>query len=332
MNTAWEKVVGHEKIISDLRTMIRRGKAPHALLFVGEKGIGKRLVAETFAAALLCEKGDALCGQCASCKAVKSASHPDLIVLEPEIRGKSNPAIRIEAVRALEENLSRKAQLGERRVVIIDDADLMNEAAANSLLKTLEEPTGEIVFILIAKSRESLLSTILSRVAPISFGKLKTGEVLKVLHRQGTDEAKAREAAELSLGSVGAAMKILSGGDKTDDALEALHKIDTLYDDELFTLADKWNEGERAALIERFSALNAVLRDMLVLSSGGEIFQKRHAEEFADLLIKYPQTRLFALLKILKKYEKRIKGSNASLKLQTPAFFMEWQMTGTKED
>jgi DNA polymerase-3 subunit delta' len=154
-----------------------RATLPHALLLTGPAGVGLEELADRFAAALLCEAprpdGDA-CGTCPACGWSAQRTHPDLRRLttgadadaegaEPKPKEKESRWIRIDQVRALSEFLAVGGHRGGRKVVVIDPADSLNLPAANALLKTLEEPLGATVFLLVASRADSLLPTIRSR-------------------------------------------------------------------------------------------------------------------------------------------------------------------------
>lgn len=136
-------------------------KIPHAILLNGLEGTGKFDFAYNFAQNLLCSHSDEdNCGNCSSCKLLKSGNHPDLFIVKPEPKAKN---IKIDQIRDLITNLSNTAQQCGRIVVIINHADLLNNAAANALLKTLEEPAANVFIILTAHNISSLPATIRSR-------------------------------------------------------------------------------------------------------------------------------------------------------------------------
>lgn len=187
MNIQWNNIVGHKQVITQLCLMQQEDRIPHAMLFCGTDGVGKSLVAEALAAAILCHApvNNQACGHCKACQALAAGTHPDFFQIQPESETKAAPAIRIEAVRKLQEEIARIPLLSERRVVIMQEADKMNEAAANCLLKTIEEPSGQIVFILLTSRPSALLDTIISRCMRVEFGILQPEELVAILHQQG---------------------------------------------------------------------------------------------------------------------------------------------------
>jgi len=138
------------------------GRFAHGLLFTGSEGLGKFKLASKVAKYLLCSeaKGDDACGQCHSCHLFEAQNHLDFHLLQSE----ANKAIGIESVRSLIDALNERPHLGENKVVVIKDAQLLTTAAANALLKTLEEPQGNSYLILLTRTHHQLMPTMYSRV------------------------------------------------------------------------------------------------------------------------------------------------------------------------
>lgn len=197
------KVVGHHRPREILRRMIRGNRLPHALLFEGPEGIGKKRVAIWTFQATLCEvrPGEG-CGECEQCASIERLLHPDLHLLEPQ-----GDTIRVEQVREVEALLRFKPLKGKARALIIDDAHKMTPEASNSLLKTLEEPPPDTIIFLITPMAEGLLPTVRSRCQRIRFFPLKPHEVLEVLEGLGVPPPEDRLLLEGSPGKVLRAMQ-----------------------------------------------------------------------------------------------------------------------------
>jgi DNA polymerase-3 subunit delta' len=210
---SWHSIRGHDGVVASLKRSAARGRLPHALLFVGPEGVGKRTFALTFAQALLCERADesALdpCEACPSCRQVKSGNHPDLLQVA---RPPDKHDLPIALIRDLCLDLGLKPMKGGRKVAIVDDADAMNDEAANAFLKTLEEPPPGSVLILIATSAEAQLETILSRCRIVRFDPLSEPELAAVLLEQelAADPVEAARLAKLGEGSVSRARGLAS--------------------------------------------------------------------------------------------------------------------------
>ena len=133
----------------------------HALLLVGQEGVGKRLLLRELSQFLLCtDQQQGPCGQCGSCHLFNAGSHPDLLMVEPEEKGKQ---IKIEQVRKVTEFVNTTAQRGHSKVVLLGPAEAMNVNASNALLKSLEEPSANITLLLYSHQPSGLLATIKSR-------------------------------------------------------------------------------------------------------------------------------------------------------------------------
>jgi len=169
-----------------LRGILRTGKVPTTFLFSGEKGVGKMRTALEFARALNCENlkdGDA-CDECSSCRKTGLGRHPDLKILEPD-----GGVIKVEQIRELEEFLSLTPYEGNKKIVIVDDADRMNTYAANAFLKTLEEPPDESIIMLISPREHLLPDTIRSRCLKLRFGPLSEDELKEVAGINGYESS-----------------------------------------------------------------------------------------------------------------------------------------------
>jgi DNA polymerase-3 subunit delta' len=205
-------ILGQTRAVGHLQTAMARGRLSHAYLFLGPEGVGKACVARAVAAALNCQQlrqdGDA-CGACPSCRRLMAGTHPDFLIIAPDIEA-NKLQIKIEKVRELR-RLTEYPPLGDGwRVVLIKPAEALNalnDAAANALLKTLEEPPERHLFVLIAVSEADLLPTIVSRchrliLAPLPLA-LIAGELMR---RRGLAPPQAALVAALSRGSLGRAL------------------------------------------------------------------------------------------------------------------------------
>ncbi len=192
------RLVGNAQVLEHLNRAQERGRLAHAYLFVGPDQVGKLTAARIFAGRLL--------GGAAAVD-----RHPDFCVVERERdakTGKLHGAIVIEQVQALVGRLARGAFLGGWKVCVLDGADLMNEAAANALLKSLEEPHGRAMLILIAPSAESVMPTLKSRCQVVSFGTVSRAEIAAALSEEGLPRDQAELFARLSGGRPGTAMAL----------------------------------------------------------------------------------------------------------------------------
>jgi len=202
---SWHSVRGHDRIVSVLRANLQSGRFPHAFLFVGPEGVGKRTFARTLAMALLCERNSEVlldpCETCPGCVQARGGTHPDLIeVARPDDRQE----LPIRVIRDLCAEFGLKPARGARKIAIVDDVDDMNDEAANAFLKTLEEPPPGAVLILIGTSAELQLETIVSRCQVVRFEPIAEPELAALLVEKGvaSDPSDAARLAVLGEGSV----------------------------------------------------------------------------------------------------------------------------------
>lgn len=165
------------------------GRLPHALLLIGQEGVGAPALAQAMAQYLLCSapQNAANCGRCKSCLLLKGDSHPDLLQVSLEEKAR---AIKIAQIRHVTEVTANTAQQGGRKLVVIHPAEAMNANAANALLKNLEEPSGDCVFILVTEQPSFLMATIRSRCSKISAVTPPVADALSWLQRNQIADAE----------------------------------------------------------------------------------------------------------------------------------------------
>ena len=227
------ELLGQEKASSYLQKLVQSQKVPGALLFYGPDGVGKAKTAKEFAKALNCQDpasrqhGDA-CGRCPSCQAIEKGTHPDVTFvdfvyqarlevkkdftskgyeeeLEKEIAKQQH--ISVDTIRDVTAKSQQKSVWGGWKVLIVDHAQTMQGAAANALLKFIEEPPYKTVWVLITNKRAAMLRTILSRCQPLAFSPLSLENVKEILTRTQANVTNADLCARYSAGSVSGAVK-----------------------------------------------------------------------------------------------------------------------------
>jgi DNA polymerase-3 subunit delta' len=200
----FEGVIGHDRVVKMLE---READRPaHAYLFTGPAGVGKATVARRFAGLLLCP------GDPDGLRRVDDATHPDLHLVEPEGR----TALTVDQARATVASASRTPVESDRKVFLFEEAGMMNDEAANALLKTLEEPTASAVFILIAESEDDLPATVASRCRVVRFGRAGEAEIRQALVDRDYHPDQAGEAARISGGRPGLALALAEESDVAD--------------------------------------------------------------------------------------------------------------------
>ncbi|MDA2987539.1 MAG: DNA polymerase III subunit delta' [Actinomycetota bacterium] len=206
---SWSQVVGQNEAIltlqaavADAEKLTRGEPGPamtHAWLITGPPGSGRSLAATTFAASLVCAEGG--CGQCQACRTAALGGHPDVYIEIPE-----GTEILLDHVRPLTQMAAQAPMSALWRVIVIEDADRLNDRAANHLLKSLEEPTPHTVWILCAPSRDDVLPTIVSRTRHVGLRTPDVEDITQMLIQDcGVDETTAKFCARASQGHIGRA-------------------------------------------------------------------------------------------------------------------------------
>ena len=214
----WVELLGQPEAIAQLEIAIR-AKAEgvyHAWLIIGPPGSGRSNMAHAFAAALLCEKDG--CGECKSCLMAAAGSHPDISTLATE-----RVQISIDEVRELVASSQFGSSLGKYRIMVIEDADRMQERSSNVLLKALEEPPAGTIWLLCAPSEADMLPTIRSRVRRVGLKVPAVEEVARILiERDGIDAKLANQVAAEAQSHIGMARRLATSSEARSRRRETL--------------------------------------------------------------------------------------------------------------
>ena len=209
----FESIIDQERPVRILTTFLQNGTIPHALLFTGVEGVGRESTATAFAMACNCageisdtirQKPNIPCGICKPCLKIETGNHPDIIRVKP-----SGPFIKIDQIRSLCQTLALKPYEAKRRVVIISDAQAMNPAAGNALLKMLEEPPVRTILILVATHTSDLLPTVVSRCQQLRFKPISSKYLeAELVKKYGLDAKNARIITTMAGGSLSRALRM----------------------------------------------------------------------------------------------------------------------------
>lgn len=268
----FQEIVGHEEVIQHLQNAIRLGKVSHAYILSGEKGSGKKLLANTFAMALQCEKkGVDPCQECRSCKKAMSRNHPDIIYITHE---KPN-SIGIEDIRTqLIEDVMIKPYCSSYKIYIIDEAEKLTLQAQNALLKTIEEPPAYAVILLLTSNMETFLPTITSRCVKLNLRPVQESMVKDYLmEKMHLPDYQAQMDAAFSQGNIGKARQMAESDGfnlMTEQALRILKKSNEL---ELYEMVEMIKElSEEKQNIDEYLDLFAMwFRDVLFFKATKEV-------------------------------------------------------------
>jgi len=285
---AFRDIVGHRRQIGLLARALGADALPPSLVLSGPDGIGKRLVAVAVAQSLNCLSPTTdptsglrdACGTCSACSKIARRIHPDVTLVESV----DAEPIKVDAVRQVVGQVTYRPFEGRYRVVIIDEAERMNDAAQNALLKTLEEPPQRTVIVLVTAQADTLLATIRSRCCQIRFAPLAPHEMARALvERHGIAVRDANAAAALAGGSFRKALE--AGAGETTEAravaVAVLQEVARQPDPRARLAAgavllqaaprkgrEKASGGsDRSSLAVRLSAMASIIRDVTVLST-----------------------------------------------------------------
>jgi DNA polymerase-3 subunit delta' len=228
--TEW-RTIGHEKAISSLSRSMAEDRVSHAYLLLGPRQVGKMTLALDIARMVNCQSQEKPCGQCRQCRRITESLHADVRIVAVESRsgrdGNSRTLISVDDIGELQKEASLKPYEGRHRVFIIDGADYLSDPAANRLLKTLEEPPDDVIFILLASDAGAMLPTIVSRCQQLELRPLPLDQVAGELHaRYGADHETALEVARLSGGKPGWALEAMSKPETLERRSERLVVIE----------------------------------------------------------------------------------------------------------
>jgi DNA polymerase-3 subunit delta' len=294
-----ERIVGQDPAVATLRRALATDRLPHAYLFDGPDGVGKRSAALGLGLALVCDRAPGVgCGACDACTRVASANHPDVWCFDaPTLKALAKERGDMSQVDYAREHVFpyalRRPHEARARLFVIDHADDLNEHAQNALLKTLEEPRAGVHIVLVTAAPAGLLTTVRSRTQRVRFRALGPAAVVCVLRpllvAQGLDPAGAEATAALSGGSVARALALAEAKDDVGlwHAVARLREAAAARDlGTIFSAAQELGgTDEKARLPEVLTLLARVYRDAIAHRSGaGDLaLLGQHAAELATL-------------------------------------------------
>ncbi|HJP40630.1 MAG TPA: hypothetical protein QGF35_02865 [Dehalococcoidia bacterium] len=269
-------LIGHEAVLSELKSLARSERPPHALLMVGTSGLGRTALALEYAKLLNCEElgpedsvagrdaSASACGTCRACRLFESRQHPDLLAVGPgdamckprpsDANHDSHPTsrdIRICQIRGIIEAIARYPVEARCRVVILEPAERLGREAANTLLKTLEEPAGHAVIILVTSAPEALPETIISRCRRINVSQVPRDVIELALMERGFAPALAARAGERARGRPVLALTLAEKPDEMDVQERLLGRCARIAEEPSLAerlsyaseLAERWRRG-----------------------------------------------------------------------------------------
>ena len=316
-----------------IQSMLSNNRLPHALLITGARGTGILDFATKLASSILCQqpgKSGENCQNCSSCKLIKADTHPDLLPVYPEEEGK---AIKVDQIRKLVSFTQLQSHYNQRKVIVISPAEAMNISSSNSLLKTLEEPPGDTLIILVSHKPASLPITVRSRCQKIKIS-------ASSMHVREWLEGKVEPELIQTVLASGCGPLFLDRMEETEqipDRLSLLEDLENMAfsNQDPVDTAEKWSKKQ---VNETFFWLLKICQDMIKLSllditdittdnkdTGLKLVNQDMIERLNNLLKKYDLKEIFSIYDKLFEYHKLSSG-NTSLKASTMCedFTIEW--------
>jgi len=323
-------VIGHEEIINFLDKSLESGRLAHAYLFLGPEDVGKETVARWWLEKILHQGSQG--GERHSLE-----THPDVAVIErirDEKTKKLKKLISIEQIRDLNEKISLTSFLNTYKVALIREADHLSIEASNALLKTLEEPPGKAIIVLLVSDMNKLPATITSRCQVVKFRIIPEKLIYDELRERGAEREEAELLSRLSAGSPGVAMKFFENKERLEDYKNEVREFIDICQSPIwrrFNFVDEKisSRGDREEIVREtkklMSVWQGVIRDAMLVSLGcPELTVNYWAhDKISDWCDKFSNTKIVKLLNEIKLTEKSI-DQNANIKLAIENFLLSF--------
>lgn len=267
----FKEIIGQENIIAHFESAIKSGKISHAYILNGEKGMGKKMIADAFAMTVQCEEGGIEpCMKCHSCKQALSGNNPDIRWVTHEKPG----TISVEDIRTqVNHDIIIKPYEYKKKIYIIDEAEKMTPASQNALLKTIEEPPGYAVLFLLVSNKQMLLDTILSRCVQMDLKPVAANVIEDYLRNHDrVVEYRAKEAAMFSEGNIGKAKEMCHSEEFFQLKEDVLRMVKNIGKTNVADIAEnvKTFYKENKNLVENYlNLLELWYRDVLIYKVSG---------------------------------------------------------------
>jgi len=311
-------IIGHQKQWQYLSKSAETNRLSHAYLFFGQSLLGKKTLAMEFIKLLFCQraKEGKPCQACLHCKQIQRGIHPDLFLVKPQ--GKD---IKISQIREISWKLSLRPHSAPFKTVIIDEAHYMNPEAQSCFLKTLEEPRGKAVLILISENPGFIFQTILSRVQKIRFSPVPKSEIENYLRNQGLASKEIQKIISFSFGKPGLVIDFLSNPQKLEERNQRLKELANLINADF---------GLRFKYVKDIISQNQNLKEILeiwlrylryILINRLVAFPDYNLP--AQNLSQYPMDKIKKIIKVIEKIDFLIANTNINQRLALDQLMLE---------
>lgn len=267
----WESVIGQNQLTDNLQNALKFNKISHAYMIQGEKLSGKRMIADIFARALQCEsEGERPCNQCRSCKQAMNGNHPDIIYVEHD---KPN-VISVDNIRTqINGDIAIKPYSGPHKIYIMDEAEKMNKAAQNALLKTIEEPPHYAIIFLLTTNAAGFLPTILSRCVTLELKPISADIIRKeLMEHHNMPDYQADVCAQFAQGNLGKAIKLASSEEFNEMKSHMTSLMRRMEKMDVFGISQAVKELEeyKPKIGDYLDLMNIWFRDVLLYKATGD--------------------------------------------------------------
>ncbi len=314
-------VIGHDWAVALLRSSLSAGRVAHAYLLSGPPQIGKRTLAQALAQALNCAEPDPPCGRCPSCLKIARGVHPDVRLIAGEGTGGN---IKIEQIRSLQHEAVLAPYEGRYRVFIVRQMEQATLEAANSLLKTLEEPPAQVILALTAVHSESLPTTIVSRCQHLGLRPVGIPDVEQVLRDKGIAPIQAQLLARLSGGRLGWALQAAADEDllrRRQQGLDRLNRLLTAGRIERLAYAHELS-GDPASARQLVELWTCWWRDLLFGQGAAGLINLDQIARYKLVSEQLTLTRVLAMLRALQATAAQLEA-NVNTRLALEGLFLQ---------